>query len=80
MTEKPTDADAAVSANSLWGGRFTRGPAEIMRRINASIEFDNGRWILMDDAGFAASPMAGGIFAIEVGVRGLPEPAFRIER
>ena len=38
--EKPTNADAAVSANSAWGGRFTRGPAEIMRRINASIEFD----------------------------------------
>src|SRR5262249_17896447 len=38
--EKPTDADAAVSANSLWGGRFIRGPAEIMRRINASIEVD----------------------------------------
>jgi len=38
--EKPTNADAAVSANSLWGGRFTGGPAEIMRRINASIAFD----------------------------------------
>ena len=37
---KPTDAAAAVSANAAWGGRFTGGPAEIMRRINASIEFD----------------------------------------
>jgi argininosuccinate lyase len=27
-------------ANPLWGGRFAGGPAEIMRRINASIEFD----------------------------------------
>jgi argininosuccinate lyase len=27
-------------ANSLWGGRFAGGPAEIMRRINASIDFD----------------------------------------
>jgi argininosuccinate lyase len=27
-------------ANSLWGGRFGGGPAEIMRRINASIDFD----------------------------------------
>src|SRR5439155_17141775 len=26
--------------NSLWGGRFTGGPAEIMRRINVSIDFD----------------------------------------
>jgi argininosuccinate lyase len=33
--EKP-----AVSANSLWGGRFIGGPAELMRRINASIDFD----------------------------------------
>ena len=24
----------------LWGGRFAGGPAEIMRRINASIDFD----------------------------------------
>ena len=38
--QKPTNADAAVSANPLWGGRFTGGSAEIMRRINASIEFD----------------------------------------
>src|SRR5690348_10876403 len=31
---------AEKPANSLWGGRFTGGPAEIMRRINASIDFD----------------------------------------
>jgi argininosuccinate lyase len=29
-----------TAANSLWGGRFAGGPAEIMRRINASIDFD----------------------------------------
>jgi argininosuccinate lyase len=33
---KPTEN----SANSQWGGRFASGPAEIMRRINASIDFD----------------------------------------
>ena len=27
-------------ANSLWGGRFDGGPADVMRRINASIDFD----------------------------------------
>ncbi|MCF6215334.1 MAG: argininosuccinate lyase [Emcibacter sp.] len=27
-------------ANSLWGGRFGAGPAEIMEKINASIDFD----------------------------------------
>jgi argininosuccinate lyase len=28
------------TTNSLWGGRFSGGPAEIMGRINASIDFD----------------------------------------
>ncbi|MBB3066072.1 argininosuccinate lyase [Limibacillus halophilus] len=28
------------SANSMWGGRFSEGPAEVMERINASIGFD----------------------------------------
>jgi len=27
-------------ANSVWGGRFAGGPAAVMRRINASIDFD----------------------------------------
>src|SRR3954447_4661475 len=31
---------AAGEANSMWGGRFAGGPAAIMRRINASIDFD----------------------------------------
>ena len=31
---------ASKPANSLWGGRFAGGPAEIMRHINASIDFD----------------------------------------
>jgi len=30
----------AAKKNSLWGGRFAGGSAEIMRRINASIDFD----------------------------------------
>ena len=30
--------------NSLWGGRFARGPADIMERINASIGFDRALW------------------------------------
>jgi len=42
----------------------------------ASIEFDSGRWVFMDEAGFEAAPMTGGLFAIDVGVRGLPELAF----
>ena len=27
-------------ANTMWGGRFTTSPAEVMERINASIDFD----------------------------------------
>src|SRR5262249_10049571 len=37
---KKTSSGAGPPPNSLWGGRFTVGPAEIMRRINASIDFD----------------------------------------
>ena len=32
------------AANPQWGGRFAGGPAEIMRRINASIDFDRRLW------------------------------------
>src|SRR5215467_9120217 len=28
------------AANTLWGGRFAGGMAEVMERINASIDFD----------------------------------------
>jgi argininosuccinate lyase len=37
---KAADSGRDLAANSLWGARFTGGPAEIMRRINASIDFD----------------------------------------
>ncbi len=42
MTGRETPAEAAP--NALWGGRFAAGPAEIMRRINASIGFDKRLW------------------------------------
>ncbi|CAA7618149.1 Argininosuccinate lyase [Magnetospirillum sp. LM-5] len=35
-TEKPNQP----AASSMWGGRFAVGPAAIMSRINASIDFD----------------------------------------
>ena len=39
--ERPTDKSAAAaSPNAFWGSRFGGGPAAIMRRINASIDFD----------------------------------------
>jgi argininosuccinate lyase len=28
------------TANALWGGRFAGGPAEVMERINVSVDFD----------------------------------------
>ena len=27
-------------SNTMWGGRFPAGPAEVMEEINASIDFD----------------------------------------
>jgi argininosuccinate lyase len=34
------DGGGAAPPSALWGGRFAGGPAAIMRRINASIDFD----------------------------------------
>lgn len=39
MTDK-TKSAASTPASSMWGGRFAGGPAAIMQRINASIDFD----------------------------------------
>ncbi len=44
---------AAKSSNAMWGGRFKAGPAEIMERINASIDFDR-RLYAQDIAGSMA--------------------------
>jgi argininosuccinate lyase len=49
----PVKPAKSESANPLWGGRFQDGPAAIMRRINASIEFDKRLW-QEDIAGSAA--------------------------
>jgi argininosuccinate lyase len=38
--KKTNDVSPSLPANSQWGGRFTSGPGEIMRRISASIDFD----------------------------------------
>ena len=29
-----------IAGNTMWGGRFTSGPAAIMEKINTSIDFD----------------------------------------
>jgi argininosuccinate lyase len=46
-------SENAKSANAAWGGRFAGGPAEIMERINASIDFDK-RLFAEDIAGSKA--------------------------
>ncbi|HYH21567.1 MAG TPA: argininosuccinate lyase, partial [Azospirillum sp.] len=35
-----TTSSGAPAASQMWGGRFARGPAAIMEKINASIGFD----------------------------------------
>jgi argininosuccinate lyase len=41
LKPRPTDESAPEAPpNTMWGGRFAGGPAAIMRRINASIDFD----------------------------------------
>jgi argininosuccinate lyase len=52
MTSDPK-AKPAADANSMWGGRFAAGPAAIMERINASIDFDK-RLFAQDIAGSKA--------------------------
>src|SRR6202000_3112923 len=42
-----------MGTNKMWGGRFERGPADIMEEINASIEFDK-RLAAQDLAGSRA--------------------------
>ena len=46
-------SDMKGRANTMWGGRYARGPAEIMERINASIGFDR-RLYQQDIAGSLA--------------------------
>ncbi len=45
--------DTSKPANAQWGGRFTGGPAEVMEKINASIDFDQ-RLFAQDIAGSRA--------------------------
>jgi argininosuccinate lyase len=52
-SKQPADAPAGAGANTMWGGRFAAGPAEVMERINASIDFDR-RLYAQDIAGSKA--------------------------
>ena len=53
MTPPDPKAKPASDPNSIWGGRFAGGPAEVMERINASIDFDK-RLFAQDIAGSKA--------------------------
>src|SRR6267154_157401 len=54
MARKNTTARVAKSrSNTMWGGRYKLGPAEIMEKINASIGFDR-RLYAQDIAGSLA--------------------------
>ena len=48
-----TSSETMSRSNTMWGGRYARGPAEIMERINASIGFDR-RLYRQDIAGSLA--------------------------
>ena len=74
------DREIAMPVESVTSCAFGGPDMTTLFVTTASVELVEGRWRFMDEAGFAAAPMAGGIFAIDVGVRGLPEPAFRMAR
>jgi len=42
MSEKTTSTNTPQNptTNEMWGGRFTKGPAELMEKINVSLGFD----------------------------------------
>ena len=41
MQKNTKTKKSSTTSNPMWGGQFSTGPAEIMARINASIEFDS---------------------------------------
>jgi argininosuccinate lyase len=53
MPQQSTPKTDVPNANLMWGGRFAGGPAEIMEKINASIDFDK-RFYKEDIAGSRA--------------------------
>jgi len=71
------DREIAMPVKSVTSCAFGGENMDTLFVTTASAENVDGRWVFMDDAGFAAAPLTGGIFAIDVGIRGLPEPAFR---
>ena len=52
MTDKK-DTHSGNMTSSIWGGRFSSGPSDLMQDINASIDFDK-RMFRQDIAGSKA--------------------------
>lgn len=71
-----TDRVIEIPVQKVTSCAFGGKNMETLFITTASIDFDNGRWIYMDEAGFDAAPMAGALFAVDVGIKGLPEPLF----
>jgi sugar lactone lactonase YvrE len=72
------DREIAMPVKSVTSCAFGGKDMDTLFVTTASIEFNEGRWIFMDEAGFDAAPLTGGIFAIDVGIKGLPETPFGI--
>jgi xylono-1,5-lactonase len=70
------DREIPMPVKSVTSCAFGGANMDTLFVTTASIEFDNGRWIYMNEAGFDAAPTTGGIFAIDVGIKGLLEPVF----
>jgi sugar lactone lactonase YvrE len=70
------DDEIPIPVKRVTSCAFGGENMDILFVTTASIELVEGRWVYMDQAGFDAAPMTGGIFAIDVGIKGLPEPAF----
>ncbi|MEM7668458.1 MAG: argininosuccinate lyase [Pseudomonadota bacterium] len=52
-SDRAAHPPATPGANTMWGGRFARGPSAVMEAINASIDFDR-RFAAEDIAGSRA--------------------------
>jgi sugar lactone lactonase YvrE len=72
------DREIEMPVKNITSCAFGGESMDILFVTTASIEFDKNRWVFMDKAGFDAAPMTGGLFAIDVGVRGLPESPFDV--
>jgi sugar lactone lactonase YvrE len=70
------DREIGMPVKNVTSCAFGGAEMETLFVTTASIEFTDGHWVYMDDISFDAAPMTGAIFAIDVGIKGLPEPAF----